>query len=315
MDATYVKLIRSIGIPGIIKDANEVHSEELMNLARINKIQLIYALTINSPLTNDLMNKYNVTVQTVCELSDAFNANSINYTIFKTIKPFAYTPSDIDVLVSFEDRELASDLLLKKGYTQEIKDAMCITMRGRMDIDLYVEPSVSNIAYLRRDALMSDTNVIDVNGTKVSVLANHAEFIAVMSHSLYKEQMLTLNDYYTLTILAEQTNTDKILKIAQDTNTVPVLRLITGICRNITEEVFGKSQPLKICRLAEELGATLHSVKGMPYKFSMKLAMGLLLRKILNDPDENSNLLKGVVSGISLRRARKFWDHMRRETY
>ncbi len=314
MNNDVLKLVTSVGIPSVIQATGAGYDQNLMRLAILNKVQLIYALNTNSE-ADELIDKYNRTILAIREISDDFNASGIDYAVFKTIKPFMYNPSDIDVLISYEDRRLACDLLLRKGYTSEVKDATCITMRNEMDVDLYTEPSVSDIPYLRRDELMENSAYKEMNGTKVSVLSDLAEFIAVMSHSLYKEQMLTLNDYYTLTILAERLSVDNILKFAQDTNTVPVLRLITSICRNITEQIFGKNQNLNICRLAYELGAKSYSVKGMPCKFSMKLAMGLLFRKILSDPGESSSLLKGVASSISLRRARKFLDHMRRETY
>ncbi len=310
------KLIEVIGIPGIITGINANYDQELAYLAKINKVELLYALRTNSIGVSDLIKQYQNTVRIVKDISELFNAGGVNYAIFKTIKPFEFTPSDIDVLVSDQDCKRAMIVLQGAGYGAIQKDMFCVSMRKEMTVDLYLEPSVSNIAYLKTEELMEDLTFKNIDGVRVNTLSAQGEFIAVISHSLFKEQMITLNDYYTLAALAQQTALNRIIEMAQNTNTIPVLKLIAGVCSAITEEVFGESLNLNVCKIAKELDASLAKIENLPYKFPMNSVIRLLLEKrIFKDSHDRAKLFKGLAYSLSFNQARKFFQHMHRETY
>ncbi len=313
----YIKLIRSIGIPSIIEGINS-YDESIERLAKINKVHYLY-LTINKISIDSLEEKYKNIMNLISEIVTIFNHNAIEYVIFKTLKPFPYIPSDIDILIEPLQLSRITMLLHSYNYIMFIKDSLCLTMKKNdINVDLYVEPSVSDIPYLSRKLLMRHKIHTKINNNiTISKLADYAEFVAVMCHSFYKEQMFTLSDYYTLTILAESSNTNDIIALSKETNCLDVLNIISNICKKITLEAFGRND-LKICELADMLIHDNNLVKPiyikLPYKFSVKYVTALLFEKIIKEKGMIS-AFKYFTKSLSLKQLKKLVDHIKRETY
>lgn len=285
-----------------------------MDLASLNKIELLYAqLTHQSKKEESLIQKYNETLRTIIEISNSFNDNGLNYAIFKTIKPFPYTPSDIDILIAYNDLEKAKTILSHRGYNSIDKDMFCTTMYKDMNIDLYLEPSVANLPYLRSTILMQEKKATRlVDRANVATLSNEAEFIAVSCHSFYKEQMLTLNDFITLAVLAEGAQISKVIEIANELNVLGAVMLVSGLSRAIIDEL---TIVPKITRLFEKLNAPKISVSGMPHKFSAGIVSKMLLKKIMYDRQTRKYVPKAAIANLSWSQVKKFIEHMKRATY
>lgn len=317
-----IKLIRTLGIPSIIENKyNEDYDANMMHLARLNKIHLLYALHTNN-IDHILQSKHDITIHTILEVSNILNANKINYALFKTIKPFPYIPSDIDILIDCQSLVKIIKLLEEHNYSKYIKDSLCTTMRKDTNIDLYLDPSVSNLAYLDGELLMKHKCVKNINDTEVNTLTNYAEIIAVACHSFYKEQLFTLSDYYTLTILAEEhKRIDDIINFARINNAIDVLKVTANICKQITLQAF-ETDHLVICKIADLLNQDVYNTHRnypngfitLPYKFPIIFVMKSLIKKVSKERG-NITLMKGILKSISLRQIRKLLDHKVRETY
>lgn len=296
-------------------DAGRNISDEnqLMHLASLNKVELLYAQLTQSKKKESLIQKYNETLKTIVEISDGFNDDGLNYAIFKTIKPFPYTPSDIDILIAYNDLEQAKTILSHRGYNSIAKDMFCTTMHKDMNIDLYLEPSVANLPYLRSGILMQEkkaTRLLD--RSNVAVLNDEAEFIAVSCHSFYKEQMFTLNDFITLTLLAEGAQISKVIEIANGLRVLDAVMLLSGLSRAIIDEL---TIVPKITELFEKLNVPKIPVSGMPYKFSAGIVSKMLLKKIMYDRQTRKHVPRAVIANLSQRQVKKFIEHLRRATY
>ena len=79
----YITLLNSIGIPGVRDGIKTFLNQELFSLARLNKVQLLYAQS-TATVAEDLITKHNQTIQTIVEVADILNINKINYAVFKT---------------------------------------------------------------------------------------------------------------------------------------------------------------------------------------------------------------------------------------
>lgn len=317
----FIKLVRSLGIPTIINGRENEYDNTMMSLARLNKIHLLYAIYTNN-MSLTLKSLYNISVSTLLDVSKIFNDNKIDYAIFKTIKPFSYIPSDIDILIHYKDLNKVIKLLEEHNYSRYIKDSLCTTMRKDTNIDLYLDPSVSNLAYLDGELLMKHKCVKNINDTEVHTLTNYAEIIAVACHSFYKEQLFTLSDYYTLTILAEEhKRIDDIINFARINNTIDVLKVTANICKQITLQAF-EIDHLIICKIADLLNQDVYNTHRdypngfitLPYKFPIIFVMKSLMKKV-SEERGNITLMKGILKSISLRQLRKLLDHKVRETY
>jgi hypothetical protein len=293
-------------------DRNIPYENKLMDLASLNKIELLYAQLTESEKEESLIKKYDETIKTIIEISNDFNENGLNYAIFKTIKPFPYTPSDIDILIAYNDLEQAKTILSHRGYTSIAKDIFCTTMYKDMNIDLYLEPSVANLPYLRSGILMQGKKATKLDQLNVTVLSNEAEFIAVSCHSFYKEQMFTLNDFITLTLLAEDAQLSKVIEIANELKVLGAVMLVSGLSRAIIDEL---TILPKITRLFEKLNVPKIPVSGMPHKFSAGIVGKMLLKKIIYDRQTRKYVPRAVIANLSPGQVKKFIDHRKRATY
>ncbi len=313
----YIKLIRSIGIPSVIEGINS-YNEDIEKLARINKVHYLY-LTINKISDDNLEERYRNIKNLINEIATIFSHNAIEYVIFKTLKPFPYIPSDIDILIEPVQLSKITTLLNYYNYTTFIKDSLCFTMKKHyINVDLYLEPSVSDIPYLNRELLMKHKIDTKINNITINKLADYAEFVAVMCHAFYKEQMFTLSDYYTLTILAESSNVNDIITLSKENNCLDILNIISNICKKITLEVFERND-LKICKLADILMNDNNLIKPMdiitlPYKFSVKYVTVLLFKKIMKEKGM-MNTLRYFTRSMSFKQIKKLVNHIQRETY
>ena len=312
---TYIRLLKSIGIPGIVTGKLEKVDAELMELARLNKIVALLDSAANTNADHQEVSiRHELMLKTLNEVSSTFKDNGINYTIFKTIKPFPTTPSDIDVLLSEEDLAEAEALLMSSGYQKTAHDACSSTLEREMIVDLQVQPSVSNIPYLPKELLMENSVVRKINGFDVCTLNPEAELIVIASHCVYKEQMFTMNDYYAITMLAERVDLEQILYLASRANVLQALQIVVGICSEITKSVFNVH--LKISDLDRIMGATHGpSIRAMPFKFPLLLVIKLLISRAYKDKEMRAKVLPAIIRFASPRQLVKLFTHIVRSTY
>jgi hypothetical protein len=186
-------------------------------------------------------------------------------------------------------------------------------MEREIYIDLYLQPSVSNIPYLNKEILMQERVTKKINELHYIALSDEAEFIAVASHSFYKEQMLTLNDYFTLAILAQQANGSKIIELAEKLNVIDSIKQVLGACKSVSE---GLQIDLNLITLADQLGVISgSSIQSMPHKFPAGIVARILLKKIARDNPGKLQMARVLMANISLKQLKKFVEHIVRETY
>jgi hypothetical protein len=309
----FLELLNTIGVPTVIEGIKRNADKQLMQLAKINKVALLYSLACGQE-SKDLMDSYRLLIDTLREVSAVFNSNGITYSIFKTIKPFPSTPADIDILISDEHLNKAISLLESSGYKRTEYDAYNVPLKREMIIDLQLQPSVSNLPYLRKQFLMQNTILDNAYGVSGYNLNTAAEIIMIASHSIYKEQMFTLNDYYTITILAESVDVSDLLKSAELSNSLEALRIILSICAQITETAFGKK--LRVCELADAFGASYRPIpRNLPLKFPIPLVIRLLISKASKEEEMRRMIMPAIIRIASPRQLLSLVTHLTRKTY
>jgi hypothetical protein len=160
--------------------------------------------------------------QTIAALVSWAEAGAVEWAVFKTVRPFPFTPSDVDVVVLTDDgaRPLASGLLAR-GYSPSGGAPYTITLcdpQNDVGIDLYQEIASSRFIYLDRATLRPYQTWQVQGGVAVPVLHPVAELVAILAHAVYKEQLFTLADYLTLCSYGQtfgQADWDELLKLAR----------------------------------------------------------------------------------------------------
>jgi hypothetical protein len=307
--------MKVIGIPDVIQGMKVQGSDELLKLATLNKIALLYSKSLQADgLYKELAPKHELLLETVKDVTSVFNQNSINYSIFKTLKPFPTTPSDVDVLLSKQDFARAEMLLTSGGYRQVANDAFTSTLTKKMNVDLQIQPSVSNLPYLSKTFLMENTERRNLGELEVNCPTTEAEIIVIASHSLYKEQMFTLNDYYTITLLAERADIDNLINLAKKAKVLEAVRLALTLCSNITQSVFNVE--LQVSRIGRTLGFSNTTMpKTLPVKFPFSLVVKLLAIKACKDEEMRRMVAPAIMRLATPGQLKRLISHITRSTY
>jgi hypothetical protein len=253
-------------------------------------------------------------MSTLTEIGKLFRSKGIKYSVFKTLKPFPTTPSDIDVLLPSDDFGKARLLLISQGYNETASDAYSSTLHKEMIVDLQQQPSVSNIPYLPKNLLIQNTITKLINGVEINTLSPEAELVVIASHGVYKEQMLTLNDYYSITILAEQSDLAKIMALAKSANVLDALKIVVAVCSEITAIAFGRK--LQISELADKLQVSNKlPIHNTPIKLPFSLVIRLLVARARKDKEMRQKIIPAILRLLTPRQLAKIIAHLTRRTY
>lgn len=312
---SYIEMVRNIGLPGIVEGRRTKADARSTELAEWNKISLLYAIATENEAREELMTKNRLLIATLKQVSSLFARSGIRYSIFKTLKPFPTTPSDVDVIIADADFQAAIELLTSSGYKVVTQDAYSATLSDKMIVDLQLQPSVSNLPYIPKQFLVQNTICRRIDGFDVCTLNTEAELIVIASHCIYKEQMFTLNDYYTITLLADQADIEQLVNLAERTKTSEPLRIAIGFCAQISEKAFDKN--LKVSEIDRVLGSHRgFSPKTFPFKIPFGTVVRLMFSRISADKEMRSKLFPAIMRLLAPRQFFRLLSHfLVRKTY
>lgn len=343
-----VNLMRIIGLPSartqVFQNLSEDALVSLLPLAIKNKVPLLFlehALNIyrdSKPLKElyeAYLKKSHSGLSLIKEISESLIKSQTNYVVFKTLKPFPFITVDVDIIFfTRKDLMRAYHELQSKGCNLAGYGAHSITVyspKHAMNVDLHLEVSVSRMVYVNKQLLEEYVTEVNVNSCRVPVLETPVALAMVLAHSLYKEQMFTLADYYTTIIhvlnttrwqrktlvdFAEQAHIGLSIKAAlMIVNALTAMAFgrmvsaITEIAQMIqTSEIEEKTMQLSVSHFARN--ATL------PHKYHPMTVVAAFAMKALRDPVMRGTLTHQFVELIT--DTSKFLEsvllRMRRET-
>jgi hypothetical protein len=211
MNSLTHQFLRSIGSP-FANSNHEICTEDLSRLyyyALKNRMALLYLESLKKlgklgslqKEHDKLIGEYAKTEKTIYRVSKMLDRASINYTFFKSIRPYRESTVDVDILVFGSKYEEVIRAMQSAGYKFLGYGPLSTTFRdkeARMDLDIYDEVGVSHIIYLDKDLLTKFVGYRKLsNGDVVRCLIPEADLLAVIAHSVVKEQMYVLSEYYT----------------------------------------------------------------------------------------------------------------------
>jgi hypothetical protein len=329
-----VALLRCIGFfEGTVKPVSLEGSKELFKIAAMNKVGLFFLESLGNlyekgwfkPELDELREKHQKTRDLITYVADLFRTE-IDYLLFKTLKPFPHTPSDIDILFhTRSDFCQGYERLRKDGLIVLDRDPYGMTMYSdshNLNVDLHMFPAISGLPYLDTDILFRYGQTVEFASYKVRTLEPVVEFLVVAAHSFYKEHMFNLSDFYTLFSLAKRVEPANLCRMTEICNVSDAIYTVVKLCKWIMEAAFGNAHPsiLSLERDIDELDvmpllSKWVKLDAFPYKYPKLLIVQSLMRKIMKDSLTRSFILPTLAWNMRRERVIRLTTHFSRKSY
>lgn len=306
------QLLRTIGSPFVKPEEEILRKRELLNLynyAEKNKISLLFLESYRKTwdlgeLESVYKKKYERYLrinEVMSEASQLLTNAGIEHAIFKTIRPYVAETSDIDILIPKDDKEYFEVLKIFKathkllGYGPE--SVTFYSPKADIGIDLYRNIAISHIVYLDKEKIAKFTVKKELScGQCVVTLTPEADLLTIINHSIIKEQMFTLAEYYTfLYYLSTMNKIDMLTHLFIQTDTMNAARSFLALTSTLHRAAHGNipSNLLKTLesnpeRKLEARRIVKNDLK-MPHKYSLLTVFRDISEK-LKDPRTKTSL-------------------------
>ncbi len=176
-----------------------------------------------------IQNKYEVMLRHIALLHDLFQANNIEYVVFKTYRPYMAMTFDIDVLV--DNYRKAFMILKRHGWKVELRHILLKEVhlvKDHMTLDLHEE-----IQGINKWALSNNRKLVEIGNYGVAYIPqDDVELLTVLSNAIADHQ-LTLGDVHYVRGLAQrgQINWKRVFNMGCQYGISSQLKNVLGIIR------------------------------------------------------------------------------------
>ena len=294
-DKNAVSLLSSISDRSKIRQSD---TKLLIQYAVKNKIELTFlefaSKDLHAPkFYSKLKKQYSSFLTSLVKVLKTLDEEDVAYSLFKTLKPIPYTPVDIDLLLGSADDLRRAISVLRDVFDVEIigYDRWVVGIHVPVEDEIlepHLEIHAGNWIYLQKNPLLNSTHRMEVLGETLTTLTPEAEIISIVAHSLFKEQLITLNDVVSVLCF---------LRIGDRRS-----------LQNLLAETKSSFALDKFLRLASR------AVR-FPLKLDPIQVATIVLEKIAKDPGARSTFPLLLISLMSGEGVKSVVDHLRRETY
>lgn len=211
----------------------EFDSEKLLRVARVNKVSYSFSKKFLE-LCPDLANqeiKSNVNEEeshltklrnTLKFVTSLFSNEGIDFLIIKQFKDLPYKTQDVDICVRDFQRVLR---ILKDKGTLKINNSFTnvtfklhlgfphYQIKGLLDLDIYRDIPWLGFKCFDEEFLWMDPRSVNLYGTKCPIPNYNADFLSILSSSLFTGGRLNLLDFlYINSLLKKNLNFDELLQ-------------------------------------------------------------------------------------------------------
>jgi len=191
-----------------------------------------------------------------------------------------------------------------------------------VNVDLTTEVAVSSFIYLDKNLLFKHTSQAEVYGFKVQTLKPQAELVTVTAHCMYKEQMYTLSDYYTLALsLQHYQDYQEASELAESAHAKFAFEVALKLTYDITVNAFGSDKTLiekfknTLQKIAMSEVTRLGKSFDLPAKYPPSIVLRSLSKKLLEDPIARKSFPTTLKSSIQPQAINKLLKHITRNAY
>jgi hypothetical protein len=339
-----LELMKVIGSPFAAEEPQEsLQEKEISDLylhAIKNRMPLLYLDNLEkrgrlSGLKSVYLKQYSrylKILDTMVKVSDFLNGLGVRHAIFKSIRPYPDASVDIDTLIfDSEKYGIAVKSFLKGGWRMLGFGPQSTTFfdtEAEVGIDLYRDVAVSWVIYIDKKKLERSAISVELpNNQHASSLAPEADLTAIIAHSVIKEQVYTLAEFYTFMKLVEKMSVKEVESLAQSiklNNLVAVANAFLSITLALHDAAFDFI-PEKLAILSRKLGVNALEQRKLvmnnfdtPHKYHFLTLIRCFTEKLKDEKTRktvalqafemaNPRFTKTVFTG--------FLDHVKRETY
>jgi hypothetical protein len=250
--------------------------------------------------------RYERVNRVLVRIAQALETNQVDYAFFKTIRPYREVTVDIDTII-LDNRQTATRVLKDAGLELLKEGPLATTLRDQtapINIDLYQQIGVSHLIYLDKEKLtpfIQDKTVKE--GRSVKSLAPIADLLAIISHSILKEQLYLLSEYFTSLHYLHHMNGPQISRLAETAERWKLKRALSthlSLTALIHKEAHGFT-PRPLDKLLEEVDYNNREAKRVlekdylaPHKYHPLTVANSLLEK-LSEPIARRSLATQLV--------------------
>lgn len=295
-------LLNTVGSPFIHPNKVCCPSEPktLYEYADKNKVRLLYLKSLErnsclatlAPEYKTLQKRYYESIEATSRVSKALEKAGVKYVFFKTIRPYPEVTVDIDTLI-FNDYDEANKALHQANFILLDSGPLSTTFydnEAKINVDIYNEIGVSHFIYMDKTKL-EPLRILNTRLDDKTLKCLHpvADLLAIISHSLIKEQMYVLSEYYTTIFYIHQMSNkdrDDILKLAKEWKLQKAVSTHLSISAVLHKNAHG-NLPTNLKKLLNEVGFNFIEVSRlmaknllMPYKYSPYTVLEAVKEKI-----------------------------------
>jgi len=333
------KLLQLLGSPFALATNLALDDAELVKLYRKsirNRMLFLYLETMRernvdffSVRYQEEKARYLKTSNAIARIAEVLTNVHVKYAVFKTIRPYKSTTVDLDILI-LEDRSYIKSIeaMQKARYKLLVNGPRSTTFWDKeagIGIDLYKQVAVSFITYMNKQTLIPHVTTTKLSNNKhAKVLRPEADLACIITHSIIKEQMYTLSEYYTFIYYLKQMNINDFIQLLRQNNITYVARTHSTITATL-HQVAHKTIPRELQQILDYLGEDNFEKARLikngfetPHKYHpITVARSLLEITKGNETRKSigTQLIHMLNLNVSKDFLKKFIGHIRRETY
>jgi hypothetical protein len=267
--------------------------------------------------------------EAITKASTVLTDAGIDHVLFKTIRPYPSTTVDIDTLImNAASYEKSIDSMRKSGYTLVARGPKSTTMwdeKADIGIDLYEEIAVSYTVYLDKQTLAHfKTSRQMTNDRKVRMLKPEADLVCIIAHSVIKEQMYTLAEYFSYIHYLKHLDVSDFVRIIEEnhiTNAAKTHTAITAMLHRVAHQSVPKQLSKIITSIGKEdleISRIAKSGYETPHKYH-PITIARSLTEIMKGTKSRNSIASQLIHMLSPQISqdflRKLTNHFLRETY
>jgi hypothetical protein len=334
-----IELLKVLGSPFETTRVS-TSQEEIIKMSRIsaeNRMLFFYLHKIGPKNLGKLAGLYEKerkdyirTNDAIVRASQILTTSNIKHAFFKTIRPYTSNTVDLDILIFGEDIDYIRSVKVMNdaGYklvTNGPSSTTLLDRQANVGIDLYSKVAVSYITYMDKRTLYSRVTTAGLpNGEYIKILEPEADLSCIIAHSIIKEQMYTLSEYFTFTHYLKQMKIDNFIQIVKQNNITSATKTHASITA-LLHRIAYRSISAELQQITENLGEEkLETTRLMrnnfetPHKYHpFTVAKSLL--EITKGSESRRSVAMQTYHMLNPNFTRKFLkellQHIKRETY
>ena len=244
------------------------------------------------------------------EIANAASKANLKFLVFKTLKPFPYLVSDLDILLPTTNSFYAfTDILQKQGFRIMSSSSHVKILEKNLNgksysVDVHNRITAGGLEYIDKSHLWHDRKIYRFRGEEIYVPSPEWELVIIAAHSVLKEFTISLADFFYTLYLLKEMDKSKLIEIVKEGDLVfpfsIFIEVINSIHRFLYSSALDECTITPVSMLSKFLISKVKSDfkknPRMPYVYPLYVPFLSHLLKLKSKPFQFFNILKNFSS-------------------